>query len=73
MDGHEVEIKRDVITKPGEVIEIEDEGMPFHNYPSQLGKLFVEFTIKMPTSLTEEQKTGKSKLDKMMTMILISN
>jgi DnaJ-related protein SCJ1 len=58
LDGHEVVIQRTEITKPGEVIVIQEEGMPFHNYPSQSGNLFIEFSIKMPTSLTEEQKTG---------------
>jgi len=58
LDGHDVEIKKSDITKPNEVISIEDEGMPHHQYPSQFGSLFVELNIKMPTSLTEQQKTA---------------
>jgi len=58
LDGHDVEIKKNDITKPGEVIMIDEEGMPHHEYPSQFGNLFIEFNIKMPTSLTEEQKTA---------------
>lgn len=58
LDDHEFIVKKDDVTKPGEVITIEGEGMPFHNYPSQMGNLFVEFVIKMPTKLTEEQKQG---------------
>lgn len=58
LDGHEVKITKDTVSKPGEIITISDEGMPLHNYPSQLGNLFVELNFKMPTSLTEEQKQG---------------
>jgi len=56
LDDHEVEINKSDITKPGEIIMITEEGMPHHSYPSQTGNLFIEFTIKMPASLTEEQK-----------------
>jgi len=62
LDDHEVIVKRDEITKPGEVIVIQEEGMPIHNYPSQKGSLYIEFSIKMPTKLTEEQKEGFKKL-----------
>lgn len=58
LDGHEVEVTRDVVTKPGEVIKIAGEGMPLHNYSSQAGDLIIEFSIRMPTELTEEQKEG---------------
>jgi DnaJ-related protein SCJ1 len=56
LDGHKVQIDKQDITKPGEIIKISEEGMPYHEFPSQKGDLFVEFSIKMPTSLTEEQK-----------------
>jgi len=56
LDGHEFAVKKDEVTKPGEVLMIEAEGMPFHNYASQVGNLYVEFAIKMPVKLTEEQK-----------------
>jgi len=58
LDGHEVPVKRDEVTKPGEVINIEGEGMPHHNYASQSGNLYIEFIIKMPAKLTEDQKQG---------------
>jgi len=58
LDGHEVIVKRDEVTKPGEIINIEGEGMPHHNYSSQSGNLYIEFIIKMPAKLTEEQKQG---------------
>jgi DnaJ-related protein SCJ1 len=58
LDNHEVIIQKEEITKPGEIIKIEGEGMPQHNYPSHTGNLYVEVSIKMPNSLTEEQKQG---------------
>jgi DnaJ-class molecular chaperone len=58
LDGHDVVVKKSDVTKPGEVIEIEDEGMPHHQFSSQMGKLYVEFIFKMPTEFTEEQKTA---------------
>eukprot|EP01112_Ceratiomyxa_fruticulosa_P001467 TRINITY_DN1160_c0_g1_i2.p1 TRINITY_DN1160_c0_g1~~TRINITY_DN1160_c0_g1_i2.p1 ORF type:complete len:370 (+),score=77.55 TRINITY_DN1160_c0_g1_i2:183-1292(+) len=62
LDGRMVEITRTEVTKPGFVLTIEEEGMPVHNYPSQKGKLFVEFTVRFPTSITDEQKEGFKKL-----------
>lgn len=58
LDGHTVDVIRTEVTKPGQVITIEGEGMPVHNFPSQTGNLHIEFTVKFPTSLTEEQKEG---------------
>eukprot|EP00732_Lithocolla_globosa_P005254 Lithocolla_globosa_v1_NODE_5318_length_1261_cov_162.312604.p1 type:complete len:358 gc:universal NODE_5318_length_1261_cov_162.312604:1208-135(-) len=55
LDGHEVELVRTSVTQPGFVQEILEEGMPIHNYPSSKGKLFVEYRIVMPPSLTPEQ------------------
>eukprot|EP01113_Clastostelium_recurvatum_P020576 TRINITY_DN2434_c0_g1_i1.p1 TRINITY_DN2434_c0_g1~~TRINITY_DN2434_c0_g1_i1.p1 ORF type:complete len:388 (-),score=115.00 TRINITY_DN2434_c0_g1_i1:17-1135(-) len=58
LDGHIVEVKRTDVTKPGFIMTVEDEGMPQHNYPSQTGKLYVEFTVRFPTSLTDQQREG---------------
>jgi DnaJ-related protein SCJ1 len=62
LDGHLVEIERKDVTKPGQVIPIQGEGMPQHNFPSQKGNLYVEITVKFPASVTEEQKEGFKKL-----------
>ena len=67
LDQHIVEVGKSGITKPGmcvfcvleavgEVIRIEGEGMPQHNFPSQKGDLFVTITVVMPTSLSNKQK-----------------
>jgi len=58
LDGHEVVVSREVVTKPGEVVRVPNEGMPQHRDPSTFGDLFIEFSIKMPESLTQEQKDG---------------
>jgi len=58
LDDHHVPIKRTKITTPGMITKIAGEGMPQHEYPSQKGNLYVEFVIKFPSSLTEEQKNG---------------
>jgi len=56
MDGHTVEIKRTQITRPFYVKKIKGEGMPVHQFPSEFGDLLVKFIVKMPPSLTAEQK-----------------
>eukprot|EP01114_Cavostelium_apophysatum_P009705 TRINITY_DN2294_c0_g1_i1.p1 TRINITY_DN2294_c0_g1~~TRINITY_DN2294_c0_g1_i1.p1 ORF type:complete len:372 (+),score=70.59 TRINITY_DN2294_c0_g1_i1:158-1273(+) len=58
LDGHEVKIANAGVTKPGEILTINGEGMPHHNFPSQTGNMYVEVSIKMPSSLTEAQKEG---------------
>jgi len=56
LDGHVVELARIGITPPGYVQEILDEGMPLHEFPSEQGKLYIEYVVVFPTSLTDEQK-----------------
>eukprot|EP01123_Difflugia_compressa_P009123 TRINITY_DN292_c1_g2_i1.p1 TRINITY_DN292_c1_g2~~TRINITY_DN292_c1_g2_i1.p1 ORF type:complete len:371 (-),score=81.65 TRINITY_DN292_c1_g2_i1:86-1198(-) len=58
LDGHEVTVTRDGVTKPGLQIVMADEGMPHHGWPTQKGSLYITFTVLFPTSLTEEQKEG---------------
>ena len=62
LDNHVVEFGKDGITKPGEVIKIEGEGMPVHNFPSQKGDLFVTITVAMPKSLNQKQREAISSL-----------
>jgi len=62
LDNHKVEISSTDVTKPGQIRIIPEEGMPHHNFPSQRGNLFVEFTVLFPETLTEEQKEGFKKL-----------
>jgi len=62
LDDHEFVVKKEDVTKPGEIIKIEGEGMPVLNYPSDTGNLYVEIGIKMPSKVTEEQKEAFKKL-----------
>eukprot|EP01120_Amphizonella_sp_Union-15-10_P009697 TRINITY_DN3737_c0_g6_i1.p1 TRINITY_DN3737_c0_g6~~TRINITY_DN3737_c0_g6_i1.p1 ORF type:complete len:370 (-),score=72.65 TRINITY_DN3737_c0_g6_i1:12-1121(-) len=62
LDGRKVILKRDEITKPGQVVQVNGEGMPQHEFPSQTGDLFVEFTFKMPNKLTSQQREGIIKI-----------
>eukprot|EP01097_Dermamoeba_algensis_P008252 TRINITY_DN542_c0_g1_i1.p1 TRINITY_DN542_c0_g1~~TRINITY_DN542_c0_g1_i1.p1 ORF type:complete len:243 (+),score=67.82 TRINITY_DN542_c0_g1_i1:544-1272(+) len=55
LDKRKVPVERTDITIPGYVMKISEEGMPHHDDPSTHGDLFVEFTVRFPTSLTEEQ------------------
>jgi len=56
LDGHEVHINREEVTKPAQQIVISGEGMPHHGFPTQKGDLFITFYIQFPTTVTEEQK-----------------
>ncbi len=56
LDGHMVDIESPGVTQYGEVRTYEGEGMPVHNFPSQFGKLHVEFVMRFPRSFTEAQK-----------------
>lgn len=62
LDGRDVRIVTDEVIYPKKVMEMKGEGMPFHNFPSQRGKLLIEFEIKFPKSLTEEQYAAISGL-----------
>jgi DnaJ-related protein SCJ1 len=58
MDGHVVTLERSEVTKPGLVMVVAGQGMPTYEDSDRFGDLYVEFTVKFPTSLTEEQKEG---------------
>ncbi|KAL1917261.1 uncharacterized protein VTP21DRAFT_4917 [Calcarisporiella thermophila] len=54
LDGHKIVLKRDQITPHGFVQEIAGEGMPHHNFPSFKGKLFIEYSVIFPISVTSD-------------------
>eukprot|EP01104_Vermistella_antarctica_P013996 TRINITY_DN432_c5_g1_i2.p1 TRINITY_DN432_c5_g1~~TRINITY_DN432_c5_g1_i2.p1 ORF type:complete len:373 (+),score=110.14 TRINITY_DN432_c5_g1_i2:158-1276(+) len=62
LDGHEVKIERTQVTIPGFTLEIKEEGMPMHEFPSQKGDLYVTFTIRFPIAVTAEQAVGFKQL-----------
>jgi len=59
LDGRELLISTEPgkIIKPGEIMCVEDEGMPYEGNPYTKGNLFIAFEIKFPTngSLTPQQ------------------
>jgi len=55
LDGRQVLVSKSDITKPGDVLKIEHEGMPIYN-SAEAGDLFVKFSFIMPKTLTQEQK-----------------
>jgi DnaJ-related protein SCJ1 len=62
LDGHKVLVERTAVTIPGQVLLIPGEGMPKHNYASEKGDLFVEFTVIFPETVSQEQKEGFKQL-----------
>ncbi|EGG21667.1 heat shock protein DnaJ family protein [Cavenderia fasciculata] len=61
LDKHNVRVQSGDITIPGQVIEVLEEGMPHHQYPSQMGNLYVHITVDFPKDLTNDQKEPKQK------------
>jgi len=58
LDDRNLVVTSDDIIKPGEVREIQNEGMPIPSRPYQRGNLFIKFSIKFPDKLTPEQVKG---------------
>ncbi|KAA0157434.1 hypothetical protein FNF27_00682 [Cafeteria roenbergensis] len=58
LDGHEVVVETSAVTRPGQVIKMDGEGMPVHNVPSQSGDLYVTITVAFPRELTQAQHTA---------------
>eukprot|EP00271_Cylindrocystis_brebissonii_P013142 TRINITY_DN32752_c0_g1_i1.p1 TRINITY_DN32752_c0_g1~~TRINITY_DN32752_c0_g1_i1.p1 ORF type:complete len:351 (+),score=66.29 TRINITY_DN32752_c0_g1_i1:317-1369(+) len=55
LDGHQVSLGTQGVTKPGEVRTYKGEGMPIHE-TTKAGSLHVTFSIDFPKSLTQAQK-----------------
>lgn len=58
LDDRIINVKRDTVTQPGDIIKINDEGMPIHQ-SSEKGDLYVRIDIKFPQILTEKQIESK--------------
>ena len=65
LDGHSVNIAKDGVVQPGDIIKIRGEGMPIHQ-SSDHGDMYVKIQIVFPTELTEKQKEG------MLLLILVA-
>jgi len=62
LDDHDVAIRATLVTKPGEIMRLRNEGMPHHTYPSQKGDLYVKFVVDFPKTLTSKQIEGFNQL-----------
>jgi len=58
LDNRKLVVSSDDILKPGDVKEINGEGMPVPSRPYQKGNLYIKFSIKFPDKLSPEQVTG---------------
>eukprot|EP00030_Apusomonadida_sp_AF-17_P007471 a841449_44.p1 GENE.a841449_44~~a841449_44.p1 ORF type:complete len:398 (-),score=172.57 a841449_44:19-1140(-) len=56
LDGHKVPLARTAVTRPGQVLKVQREGMPLYDSPNDFGDLYVTVEIEMPAKLTEAQK-----------------
>jgi DnaJ-related protein SCJ1 len=56
LDGHLFEISTDKVTIPGQVLVKKGEGMPFHEFSSQKGNLYIEVFVKFPEILNDAQR-----------------
>jgi DnaJ family protein A protein 2 len=54
LDGRFIKVSYGGVIKPGQVMKVENEGMPILN-DSGCGDLFIKFTINFPTSLNEKR------------------
>ena len=57
LDGSMRRIQNDTgkIVQPNDLMCVEGLGMPFHKTPYKFGNLFIQFKIKFPEKLNEEQ------------------
>ena len=56
LDDHEVVVTEKGVVSPGQVRKIKGEGMPVHNFPSDLGDLYVTYKVKMPKKISDEAR-----------------
>lgn len=55
LDAHKFNLSSDAVTRPGQVVKVEGEGMPVFD-SSKKGDLWVTYSVDFPASLTAEQK-----------------
>lgn len=62
LDGRDVWVEYKGVTQPFEVRKVVGEGMPHHNFASQLGDLFVKYIVDFPKTLNEDQQSNIARL-----------
>lgn len=56
LDGHKVKVAAAGITRPGDVVRIANEGMPWFERHAKFGDLVIHYTVEFPKVLTQAQK-----------------
>lgn len=56
LDGHTVHISTSSVTRPGQVLSIEGEGMPLKDTPSSFGNLYLLASVIYPDSFSEAEQ-----------------
>jgi DnaJ family protein B protein 4 len=62
LDGRNLTVPVNTIISPSYEEVVKGEGMPIPKEPSKKGNLRIKFTVKFPSRLTSEQKTGIKRL-----------
>ena len=62
LDGRPVTLSQTGVTRPGEVLRVAGEGMPVRGSAGRKGDLYVTFTIRMPTELSDAQRATVSEV-----------
>ena len=56
LDGAAVTLKESGVVQYGQISKLKGQGMPHRNNPATKGDLYVEYLVKLPETLTSEQK-----------------
>jgi len=56
LDGHTIEIGTSSVTKPFQVFQVKDQGMPLRDDPASFGNLYVKVEVVFPKTLTSAQQ-----------------
>lgn len=62
LDGHTVEVGTTSVTRYGQVVRAQGEGMPHRDDPESFGDLLIKVLVDFPQSLTDSQKETFSKI-----------
>ena len=65
-----VKLKVAAETQPGTRIRLKGKGMPFYKKETEKGDLYITYTVKLPTQLTEEQKKSFTELSHTATLFV---
>lgn len=56
LDGKQVPLRAEGVTRPGDVAKLQGQGMPVNGHGKRFGNMYVTYSVQMPTQLTDAQK-----------------